>query len=158
MSPVRERKAKRSSAGTGTGSGASETKIETQTENAPSAADAAPKRTAARTSAPGAPLRPGLLIAAALLIGFAAYALTAVNAAAVFGLAVMLGLLLKRAPSTSLEPQRMIAGSALFLLLGLALIGIGNQEGGVGITLLSLVGMMFGIHTYGRLGPEEEAS
>ncbi len=156
---MRERKAKRSSAGTGTGSGASESEIETQTESAPSAADAVPKRTAAaRTSAPGAPLRPGLLITAALLIGFAAYALTAVNAAAVFGLAVILGLLLKRAPSTSLEPQRMIAGSALFLLLGLALIGIGNQEGGVGITLLSLVGMMFGIHTYGRLGPEEEAS
>lgn len=144
---MRERKGKRST-----------TAAAPESADASPAADTPKARAAAQTSAPGAPLRPALLIAAALLIGFSAYALTAVNAAAVFGLAVIFGLLLKRAPSSSLEPQRMIAGSALFLLLGLALIGIGNQEGGVGITLLSLVGMMFGIHTYGRLGPEEEPS
>lgn len=102
------------------------------------------------------PLRPSLLIGAALVVVFAAYALSPANAAIVFGLAVILGLILRTAPSPSREPERMIGGASIFLLLGLGMIGIGNQEGGVGMTLLALIVMMFGIHTYGRLGPEEE--
>ena len=50
----------------------------------------------------------------------------------------------------------LISGSAL-LLLGLGMVGIDTTDVGAGVTLLGLVILIVGIHTFGRLGPEETA-
>lgn len=59
------------------------------------------------------------------------------------------------APVDASWPRRILAGSATLLLLGLALIGVGPSEIGMVITLLALVALIYGIHTFGRLGPDE---
>jgi hypothetical protein len=41
------------------------------------------------------------------------------------------------------------------LLLGLALVGLGPSDAGMVVTLLALLMMIYGIHTFGRLGPDE---
>jgi hypothetical protein len=50
-------------------------------------------------------------------------------------------------------PRRALMVGAVFLLLGLALVGMGPSEPGMIVTLAALVMMIYGIHTFGRLGP-----
>lgn len=62
-------------------------------------------------------------------------------------------------PATSPHAERrarraLISGSAL-LLLGLAMVGVDTTDVGAAITLLGLLILIFGIHSYGRLGPDE---
>lgn len=38
--------------------------------------------------------------------------------------------------------------------LGIALVGIGPSDAGMAITLAGLIALIYGIHTFGRLGPE----
>jgi len=45
-------------------------------------------------------------------------------------------------------------GSAL-LLLGLAMVGVDSSNEGAVITLIGILIMIYGIHTFGRLGPDE---
>lgn len=42
----------------------------------------------------------------------------------------------------------------VLLLCGLAMVGIGPSDMGMGVTLAGLVVTIFGIHTFGRLGPD----
>jgi hypothetical protein len=49
-----------------------------------------------------------------------------------------------------------VAGSAL-LLFGLAMVGIDTSEGGAVVTLIGLLVLIYGIHSFGRLGPDEPA-
>jgi hypothetical protein len=51
--------------------------------------------------------------------------------------------------------ERIIAGAALVLMLGLAAVGTRPSDAGTGLTLAGLVGLMYGIHKFGRLGEEE---
>jgi len=50
--------------------------------------------------------------------------------------------------------RSLISGSVL-LLLGLGMVGIDTTDVGAGVTLLGLLILIFGIHSFGRLGPEE---
>jgi hypothetical protein len=43
------------------------------------------------------------------------------------------------------------------LMMGLAAVGVGDSDVGAGLTLFSLVLLIYGIHTFGRLGPDEGA-
>jgi hypothetical protein len=53
------------------------------------------------------------------------------------------------------RPRRaLISGSAL-LLLGLAIVGVDSSEVGAGVTLIGLLILIYGIHSFGRLGPDE---
>ena len=52
--------------------------------------------------------------------------------------------------------RALLLGSGL-LLFGLAMVGVDTTEVGAGLTLLGLVILIFGIHTFGRLGPDEPA-
>lgn len=47
-----------------------------------------------------------------------------------------------------------LAVGGSLLLLGLSLVGIGPSDVGVTVTLTALLVMIFGIHTFGRLGPD----
>jgi hypothetical protein len=87
----------------------------------------------------------------------AIYVLEPVNAAMMIGLAALLGLMYWRSPAGEAQPRRMLGAGALLLLAGLATVGVGSSEIGVGLTLLALLVLAFGIHTFGRLGPEEAA-
>jgi hypothetical protein len=49
------------------------------------------------------------------------------------------------------------AGGAL-VLVGLAMVGIGPSQLGMVVTLLALAMTIYGIHTFGRLGPDAGAS
>jgi tetrahydromethanopterin S-methyltransferase subunit C len=55
--------------------------------------------------------------------------------------------------SDALMPRRALTVGGVFLLLGIALIGIGPSDSGMVVTLAALVVMIYGIHTFGRLGP-----
>jgi hypothetical protein len=102
-----------------------------------------------------------LLIAASLLLLGALYALSVTDALMMAALMGLLALLLRGAPAKAGlagEPRRIIGAGSVMLLLGLALVGTGVQEAGIGTTLLALFVLMFGIHTFGRLGPEESVS
>ena len=87
----------------------------------------------------------------------AIYVLEPVNAAIMIGLAALLGLMYWRSPAGEAQPRRMLGAGALLLLAGIATVGVGSSEIGVGLTLLALLVLAFGIHTFGRLGPEEAA-
>jgi hypothetical protein len=97
----------------------------------------------------------------ALVVGawaaIAIYVLDPVNAAMMIGLAALLGLMHFRSPEGEAQPRRMLGAGALLLLAGIATVGVGPSEVGVGLTLLALLVLAFGIHTFGRLGPEEAA-
>jgi uncharacterized membrane protein YiaA len=93
----------------------------------------------------------GLWAAAAI------YILEPGNAAVVIGLAALLGLMYWRAPEGEAQPRRMLGAGAVLLLMGIGVVGIGPHEIGIGLTLLALIVLAFGIHTFGRLGPQESA-
>jgi hypothetical protein len=57
------------------------------------------------------------------------------------------------APAEQKPRRTLIAGSAL-VLLGLASVGVDSSDVGAGLTLLGTLLMIFGIHTFGRLGPD----
>jgi len=52
--------------------------------------------------------------------------------------------------------RALILGSGL-LIFGLAMVGVDTTDVGAGLTLLGLVILIIGIHTFGRLGPDEPA-
>jgi len=51
--------------------------------------------------------------------------------------------------------RRMAAGGTL-TIVGLALVGTRSTEAGAVVVLLGLLGLMYAIHRYGRLGTAEE--
>lgn len=52
------------------------------------------------------------------------------------------------------KPRRALAAGGALLLAGLLLVGIGPSDLGTAVTLAGLLATIFGIHTFGRLGPE----
>lgn len=52
--------------------------------------------------------------------------------------------------------RRALGGGAMLLLTGLALVGTGPSDAGKVLTVLALVVLIYGIHRFGRLGPERE--
>ncbi len=54
--------------------------------------------------------------------------------------------------------RRALAGGGALVGIGLAIVGIGPSEAGQAITLAGLVATMYGVHAYGRLGPDEGAA
>jgi len=54
------------------------------------------------------------------------------------------------------RPRRALTWGGALLLFGLAMVGIGSAESGSIVTLLGLGILVYGIHTFGRLGPEED--
>lgn len=86
----------------------------------------------------------------------AVYTLDVVTAALLTALAAGVGALYYRAPEGARRPRRLLVSGAVLLLGGLALVGAGPSEVGMGMTLLALLVMAIGIHTFGRLGPEED--
>jgi hypothetical protein len=54
-------------------------------------------------------------------------------------------------------PRRaLLAGSSL-LLVGLAMVGVDSSTEGAALTLLGILILIYGIHRFGRLGPDEAA-
>lgn len=51
--------------------------------------------------------------------------------------------------------RRALGAGAGLLLLGLAMVGVGESDAGAGVTLVGLLVVIYGIHTFGRLGPDE---
>jgi hypothetical protein len=61
----------------------------------------------------------------------------------------------ERAPALQpLSMQRMLAISAAIAACGIYLVSTSESEVGIGLVLIGLVGLMFYIHRYGRLGAE----
>ena len=59
-------------------------------------------------------------------------------------------------PATAEQKARRALGlGAGALLAGIALVGIEQSDGGMVLCLLGLLVLIYGIHTFGRLGPEE---
>jgi hypothetical protein len=54
--------------------------------------------------------------------------------------------------------RRAIGGGAILLIAGLTMVGTGPSQIGTGMTLIALVALIYGIHTFGRLGPDEGAA
>lgn len=56
-------------------------------------------------------------------------------------------------PPDPATPRRALTVGGAFLLLGLALVGTGPSEIGMVVTLGALLMLIYGVHTFGRLGP-----
>jgi hypothetical protein len=54
----------------------------------------------------------------------------------------------------STGPRRVIAIGGMLLAVGLALVGIGPSDEGMAITLFALLALIYGVHAFGRLGPD----
>lgn len=54
-------------------------------------------------------------------------------------------------------PRRALLWGAGLLVLGLATVGVGREDEGAVLTLVGLVVTLFGIHKFGRLGPDDAA-
>ena len=50
--------------------------------------------------------------------------------------------------------RRALTTGATLSVVGLMLVGIGPSDAGMAICLAGLIALIYGIHTYGRLGPE----
>ncbi len=50
--------------------------------------------------------------------------------------------------------RRALTGGATLSVLGILLVGIGPSDAGTALSLGGLIALIYGIHTYGRLGPE----
>ncbi|MCK6591208.1 MAG: hypothetical protein HUU21_13710 [Polyangiaceae bacterium] len=111
-------------------------------------------------AAPAAPRAKStrIVVVVGVWAAIAIYLLAPVSAALMIALAALLGLMYWRSPGGEPQPRRMLGAGALLLLAGIASVGIGPSDVGVGLTLLALLVLVFGIHTFGRLGPEEAAS
>lgn len=59
---------------------------------------------------------------------------------------------------TARQARRALGGGALLLLVGLGTVGIGPSDTGMALALLALALLIYGIHTFGRLGPDTEPS
>lgn len=55
-----------------------------------------------------------------------------------------------------LQHHRRMAAGATLTIVGLALVGTRSTEAGSIVVLLGLLGLMYAIHRYGRLGTAEE--
>jgi hypothetical protein len=53
------------------------------------------------------------------------------------------------------SPRRLLMTSGAILILGLAVVGVSASDAGRWITLAGLLLMIFGVHTFGRLGPDD---
>jgi 4-hydroxybenzoate polyprenyltransferase len=64
----------------------------------------------------------------------------------------------RRRPEASGErgPRRALAVGAASALAGLALVGVGESDFGMVLTIAGAVAMIYAIHTFGRLGPLTE--
>jgi len=51
------------------------------------------------------------------------------------------------------RPRRALALGSTLLPAGLALVGIGPSDIGTGVTLAGLIVLIYGVHSFGRLGP-----
>lgn len=51
-------------------------------------------------------------------------------------------------------PRRSLAVGALALLVGLGLVGTGESDLGMAIVLGALLVLIYGVHSFGRLGPD----
>ena len=56
------------------------------------------------------------------------------------------------------RPRRALAIGGVLLALGLAIVGVGPSDLGTGITIVALVTLIYGVHTFGRLGPSGSGS
>jgi hypothetical protein len=56
------------------------------------------------------------------------------------------------------NPRETLAWGAAILVLGIALVGVGVDKAGAAPVLAGLLLTIFGIHTYGRLGPDGDAA
>jgi hypothetical protein len=52
--------------------------------------------------------------------------------------------------------RRALGGGGLLLVAGLALVGVGPSDAGMALTLLALLVLIYGIHSFGRLGTERD--
>ncbi|MDC0677815.1 MULTISPECIES: hypothetical protein [Sorangium] len=52
--------------------------------------------------------------------------------------------------------RRALGGGGLLLVAGLALVGVGPSDAGMALTVLALVVLIYGIHSFGRLGTERD--
>ena len=57
-------------------------------------------------------------------------------------------------PLLKQSPRRVLVAAGAVLILGLAVVGVSASPLGRWITLAGLLLMIFGVHTFGRLGPE----
>ncbi|WP_437574152.1 hypothetical protein [Sorangium sp. So ce887] len=58
--------------------------------------------------------------------------------------------------ATEDRARRALGGGGLLLVAGLALVGVGPSDAGMALTVLALVVLVYGIHSFGRLGPEHD--
>ena len=63
-------------------------------------------------------------------------------------------------PPVSLSPRERTARKALgvgalLLLVGVGLVGVGPSEAGSVVVVVALLAMIYGVHSFGRLGPDE---
>ncbi|WP_437596372.1 hypothetical protein [Sorangium sp. So ce590] len=58
--------------------------------------------------------------------------------------------------ATEGRARRALGGGGLLLVAGLALVGVGPSDAGMALTVLALVVLIYGIHCFGRLGPERD--
>lgn len=68
------------------------------------------------------------------------------------------------APSGTTDPrrreravERAVTAFAAMVIAGLALVGASPSSLGMGLCLAGLIGLIAGVHTYGRLGPDVQA-
>lgn len=64
----------------------------------------------------------------------------------------------RRGQPTAIEghARRALGGGGLLLVAGLALVGVGPSGAGTALTVLALLVLVYGIHSFGRLGPERD--
>lgn len=58
--------------------------------------------------------------------------------------------------ATEGRARRALGGGGLLLVAGLALVGVGPSDAGMALTVLALLVLVYGIHSFGRLGPERD--
>jgi hypothetical protein len=54
-------------------------------------------------------------------------------------------------------PRRFVALGSALLALGLLLVATAPSDEGMAITLIALSALVFGVHSFGRLGPDAPA-
>ena len=50
--------------------------------------------------------------------------------------------------------RKALVVGALLLLIGVGLVGVGPSEAGSVIVVVALLAMIYGVHSFGRLGPD----
>jgi hypothetical protein len=61
-------------------------------------------------------------------------------------------------PPIEQTPRRALLWGAGLLVLGLAAVGVGQADEGAPLALAGLLITIYGIHRFGRLGPEDPAT